>query len=141
MAALTVEINPDDETQRLIDQGIDSHNAERAGPPNAEDLWVIARDDGGCVRGGLKGRTSYSWLFIDSLWVSQSDRGQGLGSVLLEKAEAVARERGCAGAYLYTFSFQAPDFYARHGYDELGRIEGRPPGHASIWLSKRFPSG
>ena len=46
--------------------------------------------------------------------------------------------RGCAGVRLDTTSFQAPDFYKRHGYTEFGRIDGYPPGHARIWLMKRF---
>jgi hypothetical protein len=40
------------------------------------------------------------------------------------------------GAYLYTFSFQAPHFYRRRGYEEFGRIDGLPPGHTCIWLKK-----
>ena len=35
-------------------------------------------------------------------------------------------------------SFQAPDFYSRHGYTEFGRIDDYPPGHARHWFMKRF---
>jgi len=133
-----IENSPDKEVQRLIDEGLDAFNTERAGPENAEDLWVIARDDDGRVCGGLKGRSSYSWLFIDWLWVSSLRRGHGIGGHLLAKAEETARARGCLGAYVDTFSFQAPDFYRRNGYEEFGRIDGFPPGHACIWLKKKF---
>jgi hypothetical protein len=39
---------------------------------------------------------------------------------------------------LYTITFQAPDFYARPGYQALGRIECEPPGHACIVMTKRL---
>jgi GNAT superfamily N-acetyltransferase len=135
---ITIESAPDEDVQLLIDQGLDIFNTERAGPDNAEDLWVIARDSGGNVSGGLKGRTFYSWLFIDWLWVSSAARGDGIGGQLLNAAEEAARRRGCLGAYVDTFSFQAPDFYRQKGYEEFGRIDGLPPGHSCIWLKKTF---
>ena len=83
--AIRVEIErlPSDDVQRLIDEGLDIFNAEKVGPDNAEDLWVIARDGNGGVQGGLKGRTFYSWLFIDWLWLSPAARGQHVGIQLL----------------------------------------------------------
>jgi len=136
--AVEVEGAPDATTRQLIDQGLDEYNSSKAGPDNAEDLWVIARDGEGVVKGGVKARTFYRWMFVDWLWVSNSVRGAGVGSLLMDKAEAVARERGCVGAYVDTFSFQAPDFYRSRGYEEFGRIEGLPAGHACIWLRKTF---
>lgn len=136
--AIKVEGSPDAATRQLIDHGLDEYNAARAGPDNAEDLWVIARD-GEVVMGGVKARTLYAWMFVDWLWVSKVVRGAGVGSLLMDKAEAVARQRGCVGAYVDTFSFQAPGFYQARGYEEFGRIDGFPVGHACIWLRKSFP--
>jgi GNAT superfamily N-acetyltransferase len=139
MLTLTMEKAPDEEARRLIGEGLDAYNASKAGPDgseNLEDLWVIARDANGAVQGGVKSRTSYSWLFIDWLWVAPSRRGEGLGVRLLQHVEDAARDRDCVGAYLYTFSFQAPHFYQRQGYEEFGRIDGLPPGHRCIWLKK-----
>jgi len=138
LIVVEVEDAPDAATQQVIDEGLDEYNFGKAGPDNAEDLWVIARDDEGVVKGGVKARTFYAWMFTDWLWVSNSVRGTGVGSLLMDKAEAAARGRGCIGAYVDTFSFQAPDFYRSRGYEEFGRIEGLPAGHACIWLRKRF---
>lgn len=136
-----VEDMPDAATRQLIDEGLDEYNSRSAGPDQGRDLWVIARDGSGAVQGGVKARVFYSWLFIDWLWVSGSCRGAGIGRSLMDKAEAAARERGCVGAYVDTFSFQAPGFYRSRGYEEFGRIEGFPPGHACIWLRKDFSAG
>jgi hypothetical protein len=56
----------------------------------------------------------------------------------MDKAEAIVRERGCIGAYVDNFSFQAPDFYRSRGYQEFGRNDGLPAGHAWVWLRKTF---
>jgi GNAT superfamily N-acetyltransferase len=62
------------------------------------------------------------WLRIEVLFVDEAVRGQGIGSRLLLQAEQQARELGAKNVVLETFEFQAPKFYAKHGYSELGRI-------------------
>ncbi|MFE0014639.1 GNAT family N-acetyltransferase [Mesorhizobium sp. NPDC059054] len=138
MVMLTVSAEVDEDIADMIGEGLDEYNIAKGGPYNHQELWILARDDDGSVLGGLKGNTGYSWMFVDWLWVSPENRKGGLGSQLLAKAEAIARERGCLGAYLETFSFQAPEFYKRHGFQEFGRIDDYPPGHATIWLKKQF---
>ena len=56
----------------------------------------------------------------------------------MDAAEAVARERGCIGARLDTYSFQARGFYEKRGYRVVGTIEDCPPGHARHTMAKRF---
>lgn len=138
MVMLTVSTEVDEDIADMIGEGLDEYNVAKGGPYNHQELWILARDDDGSVLGGLKGNTGYSWMFVDWLWVSPENRKGGLGSQLLAKAEAIAHERGCLGAYLETFSFQAPEFYKRHGFQEFGRIDDYPPGHATIWLKKQF---
>ena len=133
-----IESQPDENDRRLINEGLDTFNAAKAGSDNAQDLWAMARRNNGHLLGGLKGRTFYKWLFDEWLWVSADVRGYGVGAELLATAEDAARERQCIGAYVDTFSFQAPDFYRRNGYEEFGRIAELPPGHACIWLMKTF---
>jgi len=43
---------------------------------------------------------------------------------------------GCAQVVLSSHGFQAPAFYRRHGYVEVGRVEGYPRGDAQIYLRK-----
>ena len=61
-------------------------------------------------------------------------RRQGLGAELLRRAEDEARARGCVGAHLDTFSFQARGFYEKQGYALFGTIPDCPPGHARFFL-------
>lgn len=102
-------------------------------------LEVWALDERGAVAGGLTGRTWAYWLHVDLLWVDTRHRGSGLGSRLLTEAERVARtERACTRSRLETWDFQAPDFYRKQGYEEVGRVEDYPPGVTEFILAKQL---
>jgi GNAT superfamily N-acetyltransferase len=135
-----IEISEDEfpelEAVAAIQRGLHAFNQEMGGPYDREPVTVLARDGSGAVRGGLLGLTYWNWLFIDWLWLARDARGQGLGGELLDRAEAIARGRGCTDAYTDTFSFQAPSFWTRHGYAEFGRLDGMPHGHSRIWFRK-----
>jgi GNAT superfamily N-acetyltransferase len=128
--------HPDDETIRALKKGVDEFNFAVAGPDHYAPIWISGKDGAGTVRAGVHAHISWTWLFLDWLWVSRAYRQHGVGTQLLLRTEEIARERGCSGVYLNTFTFQAPQFYVRHGYREFGRLKGMPPGHDRIWFSK-----
>ena len=103
---------------------------------------ILARDGQGVNVGGLIGGTSYGWLSIKILWVSEDLRGQGLGARIMTLAEEAAIQRGCHGAWLDTSSPCAKSFYEKLGYATFGTLENqageRPHGHARFFLHKRF---
>ncbi|MBV8938227.1 MAG: GNAT family N-acetyltransferase [Alphaproteobacteria bacterium] len=132
------EDNPDSSAISAIQKGLDAYNIAIAGEYNTRPLWLFGRDEASVIQAGLKGQTHYSWLYVDWLWIAESFRGHDYGSKLLLQAENIAKERGCVGAFLYTYRFQAPDFYQKYGYKEFGRVENLPPGHSRIYFSKTF---
>lgn len=67
-----------------------------------------------------------NWLQIEYLFVKEELRGQGIGSKLLQQAETEAKNRNCRFAFVNTYQFQAPDFYKRHGYKEVFRLQDYP---------------
>ena len=104
---------------------------------DARPVVVLVRNaDSGEVVGGLWGRTAWGWLHMDTLFVPDGLRGAGLGTKLVRCAEEEARRRGCRGAWLDTFSFQARGFYERLGYRVFGTIEDCPPGHCRHFMQK-----
>ena len=90
------------------------------------------------VVGGLTGRTSAAWLYVELFWLPEALRSTGLGTQLMAAAEAEAMRRGCIGAHLDTYDYQAPGFYRKLGYEVFGSIEEHPPGHTRFWMRKRF---
>jgi GNAT superfamily N-acetyltransferase len=120
---------------RLEDE-INAFNFRTTGIHDGRMLAAFLRDDAGEMRAGLAGHTWGGCCEVRFLWVREAERHCGLGSRLLQAAEEEARRRGCRQVVLSTHSFQAPDFYRRHGYVEVGRAEGYPLGHAQIYLEK-----
>ncbi|HEV2277585.1 MAG TPA: GNAT family N-acetyltransferase [Acidobacteriaceae bacterium] len=88
------------------------------------------------ILGGLWGSTAYGYLHVDMLVLPESLRGRGIGTDLMRKAENEALRRGCHGAYLETFDFQARGFYEKLGYTLFGQLENTPPGHTRYFMSK-----
>ncbi|MEW6438950.1 MAG: GNAT family N-acetyltransferase [Pseudomonadota bacterium] len=140
MDDILISAEVDDETAKTIESGLNSFNELHNGPNPTKPLWVICRDDQGNISGGLKGLTIWDWFVISMLWVREENRGQGIGSRLLAEAEEAARKRGCTKFQLVTMTFQAPEFYKRFGYNEIGRVADYPPGHSYIWMTKSLPS-
>ncbi|OPZ82233.1 MAG: putative acetyltransferase [bacterium ADurb.Bin425] len=91
--------------------------------------------------GGLIGETLWGYLHVRLLAVDQSLRGRGFGRQLMESAHAEALQRGCHGVYLDTFSFQAPDFYQKLGYEIYGRLDDFPKGHCRYFLRRSLVGG
>jgi N-acetylglutamate synthase-like GNAT family acetyltransferase len=87
------------------------------GITDGEWLAIFERDEGDRIVAGICGNTWGGCLEIRQCWVEQSWRHQGLGTSLLRAAEQEARRRGCQQIFLTTFSFQAPAFYAKHGFE------------------------
>ena len=101
------------------------------------ELAVFARRDGEIV-GGAHGEVSWGWLDVLTVWLHEDLRGTGLGRKLMDDLEALAIQKGAQAAIVTTWSFQAPEFYKRCGYEEVLVIRDRPPPHRDHFLIKRF---
>ena len=130
---LTDQDSPDE--VHFIGEALSAFNVERARPYDKRPLHVFLRE-GGATLGGLTGFTNWEWLYIDYLWLPSTLRGAGRGARLLAAAEEEARRRGCVHAHLYSYSFQAPGFYVKHGYAIYATLEGYPPGERRVMLRK-----
>lgn len=99
---------------------------------------MLIHPETGASDGGLTARFGYGWMFVELLFVPERLREQGVGRQLMEQAEVVAREKGCVGIWLDTFSFQAPGFYEKLGYAVFGEIANYPPGSSRFFLHKHL---
>ncbi len=100
-------------------------------------IHLVAGEEGAVI-GGLLGSTSYRYLHIDAVFVPDHLRGTGIGRKMVLMAETEAEKRGCVGAWLDTFSFQARGFYEKLGYSLLGELPDNPPGHTRFFFRKKL---
>ncbi|HEY9212210.1 MAG TPA: GNAT family N-acetyltransferase [Ancylobacter sp.] len=134
---LTVTFEPTDADQEAITAPLVAYNrANGFADPDSTKIAVLIKDEAGTVIGGLFGFIGCRWLYIVLLVVPEELRRTGLGTRLLGEAEAAAKARGCIGVWLDTYSFQAPDFYLRNGYEAFGELKDHPPGATRIFLRK-----
>lgn len=132
---------PDEPTyadRAAILAGLAAFNREHVEPGATGPLAVLLQDAQGNTVGGLWGTTLFGWLRIELLFVPEPLRGAATGSAIMNRAEALAAARGCIGASLDTYSFQARVFYEKLGYQLVGTIVDCPPGGARHFMQKRF---
>ena len=126
----------DAELDAVLSRGLGTFNEDASGVGDQRELTVQVRDDDGLV-GGLSGWTWGTCAGVGMFWVRADARGAGWGTRMLQAAEREAVARGCTQVVLSSFTFQAPDFYRRHGYVETGRTEGLPvAGMADVHFRK-----
>ena len=123
----------------LVDKLVD-YNLSQVPATQEENFIDLSRkvlSEEGKILAGIIVRM-YCWrcIYIDTFWIDESMRGEGLGTLLLEEVERVAKENGSHLIHLDTFDFQAKDFYLAHGYSVFGELEDCPKGHTRYFMSK-----
>ncbi len=134
---IVVTDTPEQQDVEVIGQGLSAFNGEHVGASDRRRLAVLVKDAAGNTVGGISGSSSLGVLFLDLIYLPEALRGDGLGSRMLAMAEEEGRQRGCRSAMLVTLSFQAPDFYRRHGWRVFGEIEC-DRGTSRIFMTKQL---
>jgi len=135
-AALT-PVDPTAEDIQYLEERIYEFNASATGISGGELLAFLIRESGRIVA-GICWNTWGGTCEVRQFWVDEPQRRRGLGTRLFRAAEQEARRRGCTQIILMTFSFQAPAFYRKHGFEVVATIENHPRGHQNLVMRKRL---
>jgi GNAT superfamily N-acetyltransferase len=133
---LRIEAEPDRDEVAALDERLYQYNAAVTGQDDGRWLAIFVRDGAGEITAGLHGWTWGRTGFVRTLWVREDLRGQGLGARLLGAAEREAARRGCREMQLDTHSYQAPGFYRRLGYRQIGELPGWPGEATRVFFRK-----
>ena len=136
MTKLTVTDAPTPAELETIGGGLSAFNESDVGPADRVPLAVLVRNEAGTVVAGISGYTAWGWLYVQWLWVSETQRGQGVAGQMLTAAEDEARKRGCHGSYIDTFNPIALKTYERTGYVPFGKLDDFPKGRTRTFLQK-----
>ena len=128
--------NPNENEIRYIRESLYRFNEEMVGSDGHAPINIVEYDSEGNIIGGIIGGTYWGWMYVDILWVHEDHRKKGIGSNLLREAEKEAVRRGCHHVHLDTMSWQAPDFYKKHGYEVIGILPDIPSGNQKYLLIK-----
>jgi GNAT superfamily N-acetyltransferase len=125
--------------QGFLEARLYEHNCAQTGQDDGQLFAFVVRNEQQDIVAGISGWTWAHACEIRDLWVHPSLRGQGYGERLLTSAEQEARLHGCKVILLASYSFQAPEFYQKHGYELAWQLNDFPPGHRYSYLVKRLP--
>ena len=135
---LRVTNSPTDEDIAEIHRMLKEYNLSKREASENIPLGIFLEDENGGKLAGLTGEIFGNWLLIKYLFVSEALRGLGIGRKILEKAEAEARARGAKYSFVDTFSFQAPGFYKKLGYEEVFRLTEYPYTGSRTYFTKKL---
>jgi len=133
-----VEAHPTFQDGAFLEDQLYAYSIEQTGYDDGTYLTLWVKSPTGERLAGLHGWTWGGSCYIQDLWVHKALRGQGYGTRLLHAAEQEARTRGCTHMVLSSFSFQAPGFYQKHGYEVFAVLEDHPRHHRHYYLRKRL---
>lgn len=103
-----------------------------------QSFSCVIKKEGMVIAGGIAYASMYHIGYLDTLWVKASERGKGYGKQILTDLEQQLKAFGCENCQTATFDFQAPDFYQRVGYEEIGRIAHTQNQLTEIFLVKKL---
>jgi len=132
-----IPIDPTPDDVRYLEDRIYEYNSSATGISDGELLAFFVRERERIVA-GICGNTWGGTCELRQFWVEESQRHRGLGTKLLQAAEHEARRRGCTQIVLMTFSFQAPAFYERQGFEVVTTIDDHPRGYRNLLMRKRL---
>ncbi len=139
MDKYVIKESNNDEAELVIDKLV-NYNLSKV--PNTQEelfMWInrVIKNNNNEIIAGINSKM-YCWncLYIDSLYVDDKYRNNGLGRKLLEEIEIIAKEKGCKLIHLDTFDFQAKDFYLKQGYEIFGILDECPENHKRYYMKK-----
>ncbi len=129
---------PEEAAWEIIGRGLQEFNVQHAGEEGFQRICFALCSPNQEIVGGALGEIYWEWLHLDLMWVKDEFQGRGYGHRLLLAMEEEASKRGAKHVFLDTFSFQAPQFYLRHGYRVFGELADFPAGHQRFFLTKEL---
>jgi ribosomal protein S18 acetylase RimI-like enzyme len=138
---LLITENVTEEEMKVVRDGLRRYVIEHAGPDWDKPgipIRLVVKDRAGAVVGSLLAWTVLRNMILDAVWLDERYRRLGHGKALMLEAERIATENGCLACPAFCFSFHAPEFFRKLGYDAYGIANGYPDPIKEYLLIKRF---
>jgi GNAT superfamily N-acetyltransferase len=133
---IALEDKPSQADTNAIVQNLLAYNQSQSDGATPHYLVATVKDTDGQLQGGVVAAAYLGWLSVHAIWLSETLRGQGYGTALMDLVEDAGARSGCANVFLETLHFQALPFYEKRGYTIFSRLADFPPGGARYALTK-----
>jgi len=134
----------DEKSSEYVKQQMLEYNSkfiQPVGPSKNVPVHLVLKAEDGTIMGGLSATIFYlrARCYIDRLWIHESLRGLDYGTKLMNAIEEKVKLENCNIILVDTFSFQAPRFYEKLGYQVYGKLDDYPSvGLSSFYYQKRL---
>ena len=129
---------PKPEDKKVMVDGMLAYHANNGHPRKTEIYSILLKDKENNVKGSVIVTFLWNGMHIDSLWIDESIRNQDWGSKLMKMVEEEGIKKGCTIAYTDTFTWQAPKFYEKLGYEMYGKLNDFPKGNSLCYFVKKL---
>lgn len=136
---IVVDVEPKEEDLQVVLDGLRKYNDSKRKRIERKKLGVFLKDDTGNIIGGIEAHYFAKWIHIEYLWIEEQYRGKDYGTKLIAETEKKGIELGCNMITVGTFSFQAPEFYLKNGFEVFGKLDDNPEeGMTRFYYKKRL---
>jgi GNAT superfamily N-acetyltransferase len=127
-----------DKTIASIRSNLGNWNVSQSTIDDGENIVLTIKKDDGTLIAGIVAWLWGAGIELEYLWVDINEQGKGLGSQLLRELERIATDKGCHNIFTNTYSFQAPEFYSKFGYESMGVVSGFPDRVTKHFFKKKL---
>lgn len=128
--------DPSEEEIAILSKGIADDVWEIRNTEYFKPFAIFHKNEDGIILAGCNGMLLFGSLYVDQLWVDKQLRHQGIGSSLMKKIEAYARQTSCVMITLNTMDWQALPFYQKLGFKIDFERSGYQSDSKMFFLSK-----
>lgn len=129
-----LENNPSSQDDQIVIQGITDYNNSIHNDPVSHHS-IYAKIDNDIIGGALIYQHSDA-VYIDTLWVKEDYRRQGIATELLKRVEHDALAKGIVKQIICTISPQARDLYQKLGFQLIATVPEYLLGLDKFYLKK-----
>ena len=134
----STELMPEDFYERVFTHGYETH-FQHPKPEGLDQSFIWQMKDGERLVAAMNGKIRYQAMEIENLAIDPDYQGQGLGSQFIDYAKDYAHQVGVTSILLTTRTYQAKDFYLKHGFEVYGFLEDVPmPGVGVYYMIYRL---
>ncbi len=89
------------------------------------------------VYGGITGWVGYDFALLEAIWVERSYQKMGLGKMLLNKLEKIARDNNCYRILTSTNNVSdSLGFWIKNGFELMHKVETKETGFTIYYFQK-----